>query len=42
MWREVEEEIDRRDAGGYERAAALLYGLRSLAEETGTMPCFFE
>lgn len=42
VWREVEDEINKRDAGGYDRAAALLYDLRSLAEEVGTIPRFFE
>ena len=42
VWREVEEEIIRRDFHGYDRAAALLYDLRTLAEEAGTIPRFFE
>ncbi len=42
VWREVEDEIDKRDFHGYDRAAALLYDLRALAEEAGATPRFFE
>ena len=37
VWREVEAEIERRSAGGYDRAAGLLLDLRSLAEERGAI-----
>jgi hypothetical protein len=33
VWREVEDEIERRNQSGYDRAAALLADLRTLAEE---------
>ena len=42
VWREVEDEINKRDVNSYDRAAALLYDLRALAEEAGTIPRFFE
>ena len=42
VWREVEEEIDKRDFHGYERAAAILNDLRTLADEAGTIPRFFK
>jgi hypothetical protein len=35
VWREVEGEIERRNRAGYDRAAALLADLRTLAEEMG-------
>ena len=40
VWREVESEIGKRNANGYDRAAALLSDLRTLAEENGTMASF--
>ena len=39
-WREVEEEIGRRNASGYDRAAALLFDLKTLAEENGAVAAF--
>jgi hypothetical protein len=36
VWTEVEAEIERRNALGYDRAAALLVDLRALAAEEGT------
>lgn len=36
VWREVETEIARRNAAGYDRAAALLVDLEALAAEDGT------
>ena len=40
VWRDVEAEIERRNATGYDRTAGLLLGLRAVAEERGTMPDF--
>ena len=40
VWREVETEIEKRNAGGYDRALALLLDLRALAEEDGTLAAF--
>ena len=40
VWREVETEIEKRNAGGYDRALALLLDLRALAEEDGTPAAF--
>jgi hypothetical protein len=40
VWREVEFEIDRRNATGYEKAAALLQELRQLAEDRGSSAMF--
>ncbi len=39
-WREVETEVERRSAPGYERAAALLADLLALAQRDGTLPAF--
>lgn len=39
-WREVETEVERRSAPGYDRAASLLADLRALAERDGTVPAF--
>lgn len=36
VWREVEIEIERRNASGYERALDLLTALKALADEQGT------
>jgi hypothetical protein len=33
IWREIEDEIERRNAAGYDKAAALLFDLRALAEK---------
>lgn len=41
-WREVETEIEKRNAGGYDRALALLVDLRALAEEDGTLAAFLD
>jgi hypothetical protein len=40
VWRDVEAEIERRSAVGYERATALLHDLRALAEQGGILPDF--
>ncbi len=40
VWREVEAEIERRNATGYDRAVGLLLDLRAVAEERGAMPDF--
>jgi hypothetical protein len=33
VWREIEAEIERRSATGYDKAAGLLFDLRAIAEE---------
>lgn len=35
VWREIEEEIERRNAPGYDRAANLLFDLQALARQKG-------
>ena len=40
MWREIESEIEKRNANGYDRATALLVDLRALAEEDDAMATF--
>jgi hypothetical protein len=40
VWREVEAEIERRSAAGYDKAASLLLDLQAVAEERGAMPDF--
>ena len=40
VWREVEAEIERRNATGYDRAVGLLLDLRAVAEGRGAMPDF--
>jgi hypothetical protein len=40
VWREVESEIERRNAGAYDKAALLLMDLRAVAEERETLPDF--
>lgn len=40
VWREVESEIERRNAGAYDKAASLLMDLRTVAEQRGAMPDF--
>ena len=42
VWREVETEIERRNAASYERAIHLLRDLRALAEEDGSAKEFSE
>ena len=42
VWREVEMEIERRNAAGYERAVHLPRDLRALAEEDGSVEEFSE
>ncbi|RWP63454.1 hypothetical protein [Mesorhizobium sp.] len=37
VWREVETEIERRNAPGYDTAAGLLLDLKAIAEERGTV-----
>jgi hypothetical protein len=39
-WHEVEGEIERRNAAGYDRAAALLFDLRAIAEMQGALDAF--
>ena len=39
-WREIESEVRKRNAGGYERATALLFDLQALAAEDGAMASF--
>ncbi len=40
VWREVETGIEKRNAGGYDRALKLLLDLRALAQEDGTLAAF--
>ena len=40
VWDEIETEVDRRHASGYDRAAALLFGLKALAEDDGAAAAF--
>ena len=40
VWREVEAEIERRDAAGYDNAAGLLLDLKAVAEERGSIEDF--
>lgn len=40
VWREIDAEIERRNAAGYDRATALLFGLRAIAEEKGETKSF--
>lgn len=40
VWREIEEEIERRNASGYDRAASLLSDLQVLAAEEGSWDDF--
>ena len=40
VWREVEAEVGRRNAAGYDRAAGLIFDLRTLADEDGAMADF--
>jgi hypothetical protein len=40
VWREVEDEIERRNSAGYGRATTLLSDLRALAEEQRTIEAF--
>ena len=40
VWREVETEVGRRNASGYDRAAELIFDLRTLADEDGAMADF--
>ncbi len=42
VWREIEAEIERRNATSYDRAEGLLLDLRAVAEERGAMPDFEE
>jgi hypothetical protein len=37
VWREIETEIERRNASGYDKAAALLLDLRTIADEGRTI-----
>jgi hypothetical protein len=40
VWREVEAEIERRNAAAYDKAAELLLDLQALAKQRGTMEDF--
>ena len=40
VWREIDAEIELRNAAGYDRAASLLFDLRAIAEETGETRSF--
>ena len=40
VWREIETEIKRRNAAGYDKAASLLLDLRTIAEERSTIEEF--
>ncbi len=40
VWDEIESEVERRHASGYDRAAALLADLKALAEEDGAAAVF--
>ncbi len=40
VWREVESEIERRNPGGYDKAASLLFDLKAIAEESGAIEDF--
>jgi hypothetical protein len=40
VWREVEAEIERRNAAGYDKAAEFLLDLQAVAEERGTIEDF--
>ena len=39
-WREIEAEVGKRNASGYDRAATLIVDLRALAEEDEAMADF--
>jgi hypothetical protein len=40
VWQEIETEIERRNAGGYDNAVGLLIDLKAIAEERGTTENF--
>lgn len=40
VWDEIESEIERRNASGYERAMELLIDLKALSKENGTLASF--
>ena len=40
VWRDIENEINRKNASAYDSAAALISDLRILAEENGTVDAF--
>jgi uncharacterized Zn finger protein len=40
VWREIEVEIERRNASGYDKAAALLLDLQTIAQERRTTEDF--
>ena len=40
VWREVETEVGRRNASGYDRAAGLIFDLHTLADEDGALADF--
>jgi uncharacterized Zn finger protein len=40
VWREIEAEIERRNAAAYDKAAGLLLDLQAVAKERGTIEDF--
>jgi hypothetical protein len=42
VWREIENEVERRNAAGYDRAMSLLTDLRALAGEQGSIAAFVD
>ena len=42
IWREIDAEIEKRSAGGYDRALELLLDLQALAQEDGALAAFSE
>jgi len=40
VWREIETEIEHRNPAGYDKAAGLLFDLKAIAEESGTIEDF--
>jgi hypothetical protein len=40
VWREIEDEIERRNASGYDQAASLLFDLHALAAQEGNQDDF--
>ena len=40
VWREIETEIERRNAAGYDEAASLLLDLQAISKEKGTLEDF--
>jgi uncharacterized Zn finger protein len=40
VWEDIEADIERRNASGYDKAAALVRDMKALAEEQGAMADF--